>query len=206
MDKVPQRILKLGIPKRFPRGVYVFQAEDEAVKFFYVRTGEVRVFKVDERGRELEVTRLAAGEFLGEAVALIGGRFPFFAQTAKDSDLIVFETGPVGRAVESDPSVARFFIELLARKCLILSGRLESLGLRTVRQRLIQYLLADCPGGLRCVVELKIKKGELARLLGTINETLSRNLRQMQEENLIEVRGAKIVIKDCARLREEISA
>jgi len=204
MDSLPEKIKKLGALKRHPGGAFVFQAEEKAERFFYVQSGQIRVYKLDERGRELEVTRVGAGDFLGEAIAFVGGRFPFFAQAARDSDLIVFEMRPLVRAAETDLAVARFFIELLARKCIILSGRLESLGLRTVRQRLIQYLLSRCSGGRRCVVDLEIKKGELARLLGTISETLSRNLGQMQEEGLIEVRGAKITIKDCARLRQEL--
>jgi CRP-like cAMP-binding protein len=103
-----------------------------------------------------------------------------------------------------NPGIAEYFVALLARKCVVLSNKIESLGLRTVRQRLIQYILASCSGDKRCLVELKIKKGELAKILGTISETLSRNLKQMQEEGLIEVEGNKILVKDCPALREEL--
>jgi CRP-like cAMP-binding protein len=95
---------------------------------------------------------------------------------------------------------------LLAQKCVVLSSRVESLGLRTVRQRLIQYLLANCYGPGPCLVELKIKKGELAKLLGTISETLSRVLKQMQKEGLIAVDGRKIHIRDCQKITEELTS
>jgi CRP-like cAMP-binding protein len=52
---------------------------------------------------------------------------------------------------------------------------------------------------------LRLKKVELAKLLGTISETLSRNLKQMQDEGLIEVKGKKIYVKDCLKLRAELS-
>ena len=97
-----------------------------------------------------------------------------------------------------------YFVDLLARKCVVLSNKIESLGLRTVRQRLIRYLLSQCSGEQKCLVELKIKKGELAKILGTISETLSRNLKQMQEEGLIEVEGNRVAIKNCPALREEL--
>lgn len=47
-------------------------------------------------------------------------------------------------------------------------------------------------------------KTELAKLLGTISETLSRNLKQLQEEGLIAVEGNTIHIEDVSRLEKEL--
>jgi CRP-like cAMP-binding protein len=206
MKHSENRIKGLGKLKRYVEGSFLFQAEEKATGFYYVEIGEIRVFKMDEQGRELEVARLGPGDFLGEAIAFVSGRFPFYAQAAKDSSVFYFEAKALFRRIESDPAIARFFIGLLAQKCVVLSSRVESLGLRTVRERLIQYLLANCHGPGPCLVELKIKKGELAKLLGTISETLSRSLKQMQVEGSIEVDGRKIHIRDCQKLREKLSA
>jgi CRP-like cAMP-binding protein len=205
MKHSENRIKGLGKLKRYAKGSFLFQAEEKAAGFYYVETGEIRVFKMDERGRELEVARLGPGDFLGEAIAFVSGRFPFYAQAAKDSSVYYFEAQALFRRIESDPTIARFFIGLLAQKCVVLSSRVESLGLRTVRQRLIQYLLAHCYGPGPCLVELKIRKGELAKLLGTISETLSRSLKQMQKQGLIKVQGQKIHVRDCQKLREKLS-
>jgi len=77
---------------------------------------------------------------------------------------------------------------------------LKTLG---VRRRLSQYLLLNCSGEGACLVHLKIKKGELARLLGTVDETLSRNFKLLEAEGLIEVRGPEIRILNCPKLRQE---
>ncbi|MFC2170257.1 Crp/Fnr family transcriptional regulator, partial [Acidobacteriota bacterium] len=106
--------------------------------------------------------------------------------------------------LEKDPVIAKFFLTLMAKKCVTLNKRIETLGLTTVRKRLIQYLIANCSGQNKCSVELKMKKVELAKLLGTISETLSRNLKQMQDEELIEVKGKKILVKSCPKLRAEL--
>jgi CRP/FNR family transcriptional regulator len=205
MTPTDAKILALGTPRHFARGSVLFSERDKAAGFFFIRRGEVRITKLDEHGRELEVTRLGPGDFLGEAVAFVGGRFPFFAQAIGETDIAYFEIEAVLRAVDRDPGTARFFLDLLARKCVVLSARIESLGLRTVRQRLVRYLLENCAGSAPCIVSLKIRKGELARQLGTVGETLSRNLRQIQDEGLIEVRGGDIHLKDPARLRGELA-
>jgi CRP-like cAMP-binding protein len=201
---IPESLKGLGHLRRFQEGEMLFNAEDEADGFYYVQSGEIRVYKMDEQGREVEVVRLGSGGFLGEAIVFVAPVFPVFAQAVKDSDVLFFDKRKISKEMEVNPSIAKFFVDLLARKCVVLSNKIESLGLRTVRQRLIQYLLSNCSGEQRCLVELKIKKGELAKILGTISETLSRNLKQMQEEDLIKVEGNSILIKDCPALREEL--
>jgi CRP/FNR family transcriptional regulator len=199
-------ILSLGAIKRYPARAVLFHAGDVAKGFFYIESGAVRVYKADEQGRELDVARIEPGDFLGEAVAFAGGRYPFFAEAVRDSEARFFDRAEVWRGIERSPATARFFVGLLADKCLLLSGRVESLAMMTVRQRLAQYLVQNCSGGCAGVVELSVTKGELARLLGTVGETLSRALKQMQEDGLIAVRGRSIRIPDCALLRGEIEA
>lgn len=204
LTNIPKKLEELGRLKQFQQGEVLFYAEDKADGFYYVRSGEIRVFKMDEQGKEVELVRLGPGEFLGEAVVFASPLFPAFAQAIKDASVLFFEKSAVAKEMETNPEISRFFVNLLARKCVVLSAKIESLGLRTVRQRLIQYLLSNCSGDRKCRVDLKIKKAELAKILGTISETLSRNLKQMQEEGLIEVKRKSIFIKDCPALRSEL--
>lgn len=205
-EPIPPLLKKLGKLKNYKKDELLFSAQDEAEGLYYVESGEIRVYKMDEQGKEVEVVRLEQGDFLGEAILFVSSKFPFFAQAVKDSQVLFLDKKTIFHSLEKDPTTARFFLNLLARKCVTLSSRIESLGLKTVRQRLIQYLLSNCSGDQRCLVELKTKKAELAKILGTISETLSRNLKQMQEQGLIEVKGSKIYVKNCPSLREEITS
>ncbi len=205
MNEFDETVKSLGRTKKYDKGEILFSAQEKANGFFYVESGEIRVYKMDENGREVEVVRLGPGDFLGEAIVFVSSEFPFFAQAVKDSKVLFFDKTIILREMERDPSVAKFFVNLLASKCVILSRRVEALGLLTVRQRLIQYLLSNCSGDQQCLIELKVKKSELAKILGTISETLSRNLKQMQEEGLIEVEGSRIRVVDCCKMRSELS-
>ena len=203
MKTLDGKIEALGFRKIYQKDGFLFHAQDEARGFYFVRRGGVRVFRMDENGREIEVVRLGPGDFFGEAVAFAGGRFPAYARVTEETEVLYFDREIVFRKIGQEPGLARFFLNLLAGKCLILNERIESLGLLSVRQRLARYLLAGCGGDQACRVELKTKKGDLAKHLGTASETLSRNLRDMQDDGLIEVRGRKILIRDCPRLRKE---
>jgi CRP-like cAMP-binding protein len=198
------RLRAQGVVRRFKGGELLFAAGDPVDGFHVVQSGEVRVYKMDPGGREVDVARLGAGEVLAEAVVFGASEFPLFAQAVRETSTLFFPKADVLRRLAADPALAREFITLLARKCLLLNQRIESLGLLTVKQRLVQYLLSRCSGEGRCVVTLPMKKGELARLLGTVNETLSRSLKQMRDEGTIEVRGRRILIKNCPGLRSAL--
>jgi CRP-like cAMP-binding protein len=198
------RLRPLGVSRRFARGELLFSEGDPAEGFYVLEAGEVRVYNMDATGREVEVARLEPGETLGEAVAFSGGRFPSYAQAVRESRALYLSASAVFRRIEADPGLAKDLVGLLSRKCLTLSRRVESLGLLTVKQRLAQYLLSQCSGQGRCRVDLAMKKGDLARLLGTVNETLSRTLRQMREAGILEVKGRRILIKNCPALRAEL--
>ncbi len=204
MEKLSPAVEALGIRKTYRADNFLFHAHDEARGFFYVERGAVRVFRMDDEGREMEIVRLGPGDFFGEAVAFAGGRFPAYARAAEDTSVLYFDRDAIFRRIGQDPETARFFLKLLAGKCITLNARIESLGLLSVRQRLARYLLDCCGGGQGCLVELKTKKADLARQLGTVSETLSRNLREMEDEGLIQVKGRKIRVVDCLRLREEL--
>ena len=206
MVNIERAIKDIGRLKKYRKNELLFSAQQKADGLYYVQSGEIRVFKMDEQGREVEVVRLAPGDFLGEAILFVSSVFPFFAQAVKDSQVLFFEKNKIFKKIDKEPSIAKFFLNLLARKCVILNRRIETLDLQTVRQRLIQYLLLNCSGEQQCKVELKIKKVELAKILGTISETLSRNLKQLQDEGLIEVEGNKIHVKNCSKLRIELSS
>ena len=82
--------------------------------------------------------------------------------------------------------------------------QIENLSLKEVPARLANYLiyLSEEQGG-RDEVTLEISKGQLASLLGTIPETLSRIFGKMSEEGLIKVNGKVISLLDRPTLAEK---
>jgi CRP/FNR family transcriptional regulator len=206
MGALDEKIAALGTKKSYKKSRFLFLAGEDARGFYYVVSGEVRIFRMDDSGREVEIVRLRPGEFFGEAIAFASGKFPAFARAAGDTEVLFFERPKVLRSIQADPAVAEFFLVLLAKKCILLNERIETLSLRTVRQRLAQYLLAQCGSAERsCVVGLNIKKYDLAKQLGTISETLSRTFRKMEREGLIEVSGRSIRVLDSDKLKQELS-
>ena len=82
--------------------------------------------------------------------------------------------------------------------------QIENLSLKEVPERLANYLIyLSEEQGREDEVELQISKGQLASLLGTIPETLSRIFAKMSEEGLIRVSGKVIALLDRESLADK---
>ena len=79
--------------------------------------------------------------------------------------------------------------------------QVEQLTFQDVPARLAKYLLT-LPGAETGSVVLPISKGQLASNLGTVSETLSRTLRKLSDEGLLEVEGKNITLCDLDEMEE----
>ena len=106
--------------------------------------------------------------------------------------------------VTNNPSLALNLLAMLSLRLRRFAKQIESLSLKEVPGRLAAYLvyLAEEQGSSTRVT-LDIPKGQLASLLGTIPETLSRIFARMTEEGLIRVEGRTIYIDDFEGLQEK---
>lgn len=197
-----KQLANRGNERRFSQSKRLFTAGDKADGFYYVKQGQIRVYRMDEGGKEVEMTRLNPGDHFGEVILFSSPYFPVSAEAVLDSVVVYYSKESVMSAIEDNVDVALFFLNLLANKCRTLTHKIESIKLLNIRQRLIRYLLKASPAAGSFELNLPITKTELAKELGTINETLSRNLQQLQKERLLRVSGKKILIWDCAKLRK----
>lgn len=203
---LPPSLAALGRRRSFPAGSLVFRQEEAAESCFLLEEGEVALRRLSKDGAEVEIARIGSGEWFAEATLFASAPFP--AQAVAVRDCLLLEFGREAIRSSADPEVASFFLGLLARKCLSLNRRIEELTIMDARERLARFIVGLCPGhraGCRggreaCSFPLPRKKREIAAELGMAPETLSRALRQMEEEGYIRVAGPRIEIPSCDRL------
>lgn len=179
----------LGRTREVSKGGSLAMEGDEANGFWWVERGAVRIHQISPQGRDLELGRFRSGEVVAAALAFADIPFPHFLEAVEDSLLVWFPRAAAFERITRVPELSAYFLRLLAGKCRALQGRLQSQGLRSLRERLIEHLsgkVCDAPEE-RFVLEGS--KKELAKELGTTPESLSRALRALQEEGVLKVEG-----------------
>jgi len=197
-------ITGVGVEKTFQKGENIFFEGDKGIGFYMVGEGRVKIFKVSPAGKEHILHIFGEGEPFGEVPVFYGQPFPASAEALVNTRTIFFPRQRFVQLVEANPSIALNMLAVLSMRLRRFASQIESLSLKEVPARLANYLVyLNIEQGSKDVVELDISKGQLASLLGTIPETLSRIFAKMSEEGLIRVNGRTITLLDKEALSEK---
>lgn len=202
-DDQLRAVAKIAISKRYPKGDAIFFEGEPGIGFYMVANGKVKIFKTSFDGREQILHIFGPGEPFGEVPVFHGNPFPANAEALSDCEVLFFPRAEFVGLLTAHPSLALNMLAVLALRLRRFATQVENLSLKEVPGRLaayLQYLMEEQQRQDRVVLD--IPKGQLASLLGTSSETLSRIFSKMSEEGLIRVEGKTIFILDGERLRE----
>ena len=189
--------------KKFGKGETIFFEGDDADGFYLVSSGQIKVFKMNPMGKEHILHIFGPGEPVGEVPVFSRQPFPATAEAIISSATYFFPRKEFVTLIEKNPSIALNMLAVLSRRLRQFATQIENLSLKEVPARLAGYLLYTAEEqGTNDAVRLPVSKGQLASLLGTIPETLSRIFARMSEDGLIRVDGRSITIIDREGLRD----
>jgi len=185
--------------RTYSPGQLIIGDEDRTKTFYLVATGRVKLSKTSYDGREQTLYLFGPRELFGLCAVFSDTIFPANAVALEKSTLIIFPGEAVEALARQDPLILFNIIFVLSRQLKDSMHAIESLTLKGIPQRIASYLLtaaARNESGNHEMVTLPVTQRELAKLLGTTPETLSRILRQMTVDHLIRVEGKTVEITD----------
>lgn len=187
----------------FRRGQIIFSEGEEGNGFYVVISGRVRIFKVSPEGKEQILHIFGPGEPFGEVPVFAGEHFPASAQALEPSRIFFFPRESLVGLIKRNPSLALNMLAILSKRLRRFTALIDDLSLKEVPGRVAAYLLylSEQKKG-STDLELSITKTQLAGLLGTIPETLSRILAKMTAQRLINLDGPRIRILDLEGIQD----
>jgi CRP/FNR family transcriptional regulator len=187
--------------KTFKRNEVIFFEGDPAHGFYVVAEGKVKIYKMAPDGKEKILHIYGPGNPFGEVPVFSGGRFPANAMALIQSRFFYISREAFINAIELHPSLSLNMLGELSKRLREFTVQIENLALKEVPARLATYLIyLTREQQNNNQVTLTISKGQLASLLGTIPETLSRIFNRMSTQRLIDVQGQTIQIQNFEEL------
>lgn len=190
---------------RLAAGEGLFRHGQPAERFFFVREGLVKLFRLAPDGGEKIIEIIKPGETFAEAVMFMGlkGRYPVNAEAVSDARLFAFSQKTFFSLLKEAPDVCFGLLASMSRRLHMLVNQIESLTLQNATYRLVAYLLEQIPPGVKTSPEIQLTtpKGVIAARLAIQPETLSRILARLRQGGLIDVQGLLITIRDAEALR-----
>jgi CRP-like cAMP-binding protein len=177
-------------------GESLFFQGDEAVSFYLVLSGRIKLYRVSPDGKEKVVEILESGATFAEALMFIDQpHYPVTATALSPSRVIGINSKDFKSMLRE--SIDTCFL-LMGSMCFRLRGlisEIDALSLDTGTVRTISYLLQQAPPD-RDSFELQVAKSVIASRLSVKPETFSRILKNLQERKIVSIEGRNVVIHD----------
>jgi len=194
-----RELRKIAVAKVFEKGEMVFYEGDDGAGFYLLLSGLIKIYKLSMEGKEQTLQFIKPNETFGEVVVFAGKAFPANAEASQKSRVLLFPRKDFLEIIRKNPDLALAMLAILSERLRRFTIQVENISLKEVPGRLAAYFLyLSKQEGENFILE--ISKGQLASLLGTIPETLSRILTRMKERGIINVEGRQIQLLDLKQL------
>ena len=174
--------------------------ETDYVRAFYILvSGQMKLYKSSPEGKEQTLYLLLPGEPFGMCTAFATDSFPANAMALEESAVLIIPGPAMENVAAKEPALLLNVIQVLSNRLKESMALIESLALKEIPQRLATFLLHSLgKEGLsgESQVQLTITHRELAKILGSTPEALSRALKKMTNDGLVTVDGRIIGVLD----------
>jgi CRP/FNR family cyclic AMP-dependent transcriptional regulator len=191
--------LRVDVP-----GGSVLDRDREASRMGVVVTGLIRVYLTSAEGRQITVRYAREGDVLGTTVA-VSGSAAVSVQAITDTTLLIVSVDKVRALGQTDARFAWAVAEEVARRLNDVLEAFAGTAFGSVRQRLARHLLDLAAEQHRANLRLApVSQQELADAVGSVREVVTRVLRDMRDEGLVDTTRQGIVLLDPAGLSAQV--
>ncbi|MFO1444655.1 Crp/Fnr family transcriptional regulator [Bacillus sp. Bva_UNVM-123] len=209
-DSEMDKIVDISITREWKKGSHVFMQDDPLENVYFINSGRIKIYKSDINGREQIVTIAKKGEMFPHVGFFRKGGYPAFSEVLENSTLIVVPIDHFEKVLIDNPELCIKVFKVLGEKIIDLQDRLEEKILNNTYEQIIKLLVRLARShGQKLNDETYLLKAEftnkdLANMIGTTRETVSRTLTKLKKDKLIEADKAGNFIINPDKLFEEI--
>ncbi|TAN42396.1 MAG: Crp/Fnr family transcriptional regulator [Nitrospirae bacterium] len=166
----------------FPQGMNVYNEGDTCSAIAFLLSGEIRVFKVGEGGREITLYEIHKGEtcILNASCILSDLSYPAHASAVQGGEMLLVPAGEFRRMIEKYPEMRDFVFKILSQRLATVMALVEEIAFGKMDERLSDYLRTEAADGRLAITHQKI-----ANDLGTSREVVSRILKDFERRGKI---------------------
>ncbi|ABR47388.1 putative transcriptional regulator, Crp/Fnr family [Alkaliphilus metalliredigens QYMF] len=205
-EEALKKIANMTIERNVRKGSIIFMDGDPGEAFYFVKSGKIKVYKTTADGRELIFTILSQGDVFAEVTLFNDIPYPASTEVLEDASIGMIRNQDLEELIRGDADIALQIIKVFSKKLFASQQKVKELALGDTYMRTALTILklgeehgVESAAGIE--IELNISRQELANMIGTARETVSRALSQFKKEGALEVQGKKIIIQDIKKLR-----
>lgn len=187
----------------YQRGEILFQEEEPCNAIGLIVDGMINIERIYPNGKSIIMSKFKVGDVFGEALLFSKTiKYPATIIALTDCKVLYLPREEVVRMFSLESKVMENFMMLLSEKIIILNNKIRSISLKSVKQKVVDYILKEYMNEKNKEINLKYSKEEIAADIGIPRPSLSRELIKLRDEGLIEFSRNKIIILDIDKLED----
>jgi len=196
-----EQVSKIYISRKYKKGQIIFLEGEPGEAIYFVKEGKIKIYKSDVEGREYILHIFGPGNIFAETVLFGGDPYPANAEAVEDSVVGVIKNIDLEKLLKKNTDIAFKIIKILSKRLRESQDNIKNLVFRDTYDRTACALHkmalehgVKTPNGVE--VEMPITRTELASIVGTSRETVTRMLSEMKRRGIIDMNRQKIIIKN----------
>lgn len=181
--------------KTYKKNSVIYFQNEKCVTFDIVLKGIVSVQSTDEKGNYISISDFTIGSELGGNLLFSHKNFyPMMVLAKTEVTLIHLKKDLVLSLCQSNTTFLSKFLHSISDKTLILTDKIKTLSLKSIRQCIIDFLMYESYVQKSNIIKLEVTKKDLAEKFGVQRSSLSRELNKMRKDGIIEYDAYSITI------------
>ncbi len=200
------KFAELTRERTYPKGSVILFQGDPGDSLYVLRQGRAKVVLIGEDGREVILGVLEPGAHFGELALIDDQPRSAHVIAMEDSQLLILRREDFRRRVEANPSVAWALLTELSRRLRRADQKIGGLVLLDVPGRISRLLLDLSSESTNGSIEKPLTHQTIAQMIGASRETVSRAMKEFQQEGLIRVERRRIAVanRDALEKRAQV--
>lgn len=189
--------------KNYEKKAIIYLQNEKCESLDIILSGAVTIQKIDQDGKILTINDFISSDVLGENLLFsVNSNYPMTVTAKSNCTLLHVKKEIILKLCQSNECFLICFLQSLSNKTLILSNKIKSLTMKTIRQCITDFLLFEYFSQGNSKIKLNMSKKDLAEKLGVQRSSLSRELNKMRNDGLIEFDANYITINNLDLLKQ----
>lgn len=201
-DPQKEEIKTFSYTETFPKGTLMHKTEENCKGLMSVLSGQIRTYIQSDEGREVTLFRIFSGDVcvLSASCVMENIEFDFVIEAIEDTEVLVLPAIYLRKIMKENPQVELYLYKMTTEKFSEVMWTMEQILFQKTEQRVAGILWDEYIH--RKTLTLTITHDEIAKYMGSAREVVTRTLKNLASQQIIELGRGKITILDKEKLKK----
>ncbi|MFI3210294.1 MAG: Crp/Fnr family transcriptional regulator [Peptostreptococcaceae bacterium] len=180
-------VISNSVIKKYKKSAIIYFKDDICLSYDIILNGKISVEDIDKDGNIDKLCEFMKGDVLGDVLIFSSeNKYPMNIVVSKNCEILHIKKEILLDLCQKDIYFLERFLSSLSNKAVVLKNKIKLLSSKNLREKIINFLIKEENIQNTNIISLNRTKTELANYFGVQRSSLSRELKNMKDEGLID--------------------